>query len=77
MSQGGANKVRVDACYTVETKRFLDIIIQQELKEDLENDWPKRPRSRSEIIEMLTRKGINAWGQERDHKNLKNETDSN
>lgn len=57
--EGGANKVRVDINVTVSTLAQLKVILTEELDWDEENDRP--PRSRSEILEMVLRKGIRAW----------------
>jgi hypothetical protein len=57
----GANKLRVDINVTAETKQLLDRIVGLELQEDRENDRPDR--SRSEILEMVLRKGAKAWKQ--------------
>jgi hypothetical protein len=59
---GGANKVRVDINMTAETKRLLDDIIDHELEQDRKNDRPAR--SKSEILEMVVRKGCRLWQQE-------------
>lgn len=55
----GANKLRVDINVTAETKQLLDKIVGLELQEDRENDRPDR--SRSEILEMVLRKGAKTW----------------
>ena len=62
MSREGANKVRVDINLTADTKRLLDGIVDVELREDRNNDRPER--SRSEILEMVLRKGARTWEQE-------------
>ena len=59
MSREGANKVRVDINVTADTKALLDAVIADELEEDRCNDRPER--SKSEILEMVLRKGYNAW----------------
>ena len=56
---GGANKVRVDINLTADTKRLLDGIVASELEDDRANDRPER--SRSEVLEMILRKGAHAW----------------
>jgi hypothetical protein len=56
---GGANKVRVDINVTAETKHLLDGIVASELEDDRSSDRPER--SKSEILEMVLRKGIRAW----------------
>jgi hypothetical protein len=55
----GHNKVRVDINVTAETKRLLDGIIDFEQQEDRKNDRPER--SKSEVLEMVLRKGAHAW----------------
>jgi len=59
MSREGANKVRVDINVTADTKTLLDAVIADELEEDRCNDRPER--SKSEILEMILRKGCRAW----------------
>ena len=54
-----ANKVRVDINVTAETKHLLDGIVASELEDDRQNDRPER--SRSEVLEMILRKGAHAW----------------
>ena len=62
MSDSGANKVRVDISVTADTKTHLDNVIAQELEDDRSRDRPER--SKSEILEMIIRKGYRAWEQE-------------
>jgi hypothetical protein len=57
----GQNKVRVDINVSRETKLALDQILDAELAEDRRRDRPER--SKSEVLEMVLRKGIRAWGQ--------------
>lgn len=61
--EGGANKIRVDINVTAETKRLLDGIVDLELQDDKANDRPER--SKSEILEMVLRKGAHAWQDQR------------
>jgi hypothetical protein len=57
----GHNKVRVDINVTAETKRLLDGIIDFEQQDDRRNDRPER--SKSEVLEMVLRKGAHMWPQ--------------
>jgi hypothetical protein len=52
----GASKIRVDINVSAQTKQQLDAIIDCELEDDHNHDRPER--SRSEILEMIIRKGI-------------------
>jgi hypothetical protein len=61
--EGAGNKVRVDINVSAETKRQLDGIIDIELQDDRENDRPER--SKSEVLEMIMRKGIHVWQEAR------------
>jgi hypothetical protein len=56
----GHNKVRVDINVSRETKLALDRILDAELQEDRRGDRPER--SKSDVLEMVLRKGIRAWG---------------
>ena len=56
-----AVKTRVDINITAETKARLDEILDAEWAEDRGGDRPER--SKSEILEMILRKGIRAWKQ--------------
>jgi hypothetical protein len=58
----GANKVRIDINVTADTKRLLDELRQFELAEDRNHDRPER--SKSEILEMVLRKGYRSWKSE-------------
>jgi hypothetical protein len=62
--EGGANKVRVDISVSADTKTLLDAIIADEVEEDRSRDRPER--SKSEILEMVLRKGCRTWKQERE-----------
>lgn len=55
----GRNKVRVDINVTAQTNDLLDGIVASELEDDRRNDRPER--SKSEILEMVLRKGAHAW----------------
>ena len=57
----GAVKTRVDINITAQTKLELDEILAAEWAEDRGGDRPER--SKSEILEMILRKGIRAWKQ--------------
>jgi hypothetical protein len=59
LSREASNKVRVDVNVTAQTKELLDKIVNIELEEDRQNDRPER--SKSEILEMVLRKGAKAW----------------
>ncbi len=60
-TMNGHNKVRVDINVSQETKQALDQILDAELSADRRGDRPER--SKSEILEMVLRKGIRAWGE--------------
>jgi len=60
----GMAKVRVEANITTETKHLLDQILASELETDRRQDRPER--SKSEILEMVLRKGARTWKQERE-----------
>jgi len=64
LADSGLKKVRVDINVTADTKTLFDIILTDELEADRSNDRPKR--SKSEILEMIIRKGYRAWKQEHD-----------
>jgi len=57
-------KVRVEANITTETKHLLDQILASELEADRREERPER--SNSEILEMVLRKGVRTWKQERE-----------
>lgn len=63
MSQGGANKVRVDINVTAATKHLLDGIVAAEREDDRAHNRPER--SRSAILEMVFRDGAEVWNQKR------------
>jgi hypothetical protein len=60
-TNGAANKIRVDINVTRETKIQLDEVLEAEWVNDRSSDRPER--SKSEILEMILRKGIRAWKQ--------------
>jgi len=53
------NKARFDVNVTAETKRMLEEILEFELAEDRRHDRPER--TKSEILEMVWRKGYRFW----------------
>jgi hypothetical protein len=55
----GSAKVRFDINVTAETSHLLNEIIKFEQQDDEKNDRPLR--SKSQILEMVVKKGIKVW----------------